>query len=61
MKIPTDPKKIYRSPSGRPFKLIGTERLHSLNWRATVRFLDTGTLAFLECDHNDNIVRIYKC
>ena len=70
MKIPLNPFEIYTSPKGRPFRLICVERIpdtekwinrvEKSRWMSTIKMIDTNEFMELECDYNDNVIKIKK-
>jgi hypothetical protein len=70
MKIPTNPHQTYTSPKGRQFRVISVEkipntekwigRVEKWHWIATIKMLDNGEIKKIECDYNDNVIKINK-
>lgn len=66
--IPTNPHKIYTSPKGRDYRVIGIEnsnpkwfnRTKKYMWTIRIKFLDDGTCSDLHYGHNDKLLQVSK-
>ena len=68
MKLPTNPHIEYTSPQGKQFRLMVLEkipntekwinRVEKSKWKAIIKMIETNELMELECDYDDNVIKI---